>query len=421
MSKRVLMIAYLFPPIDNSGTQRSLKFAKYLPQFGWEPIVMTADRPPNGHVDNRLLGELPPGIRVLRVPMLSERIGELVGRLAVTPAARARISNGISWRLRGRWQRPDAYASWRPTARRAALRAFKDIGFDAVFATGFPWTSLLIGRDVSLATGRALVADFRDPWAAEDVFSSGDRYYADNIPLERSVIRHAAAVISLSETMIGTMRTAHPDSEPSKFITIPNGFDPDDLAVAQPPAHDCFRIVYTGVWKNGYTLDALYDVIGRLAQSAPHLLERLEVVAAGFAPGHAQSRGLARYVTEPGVLSHAAAVSLMHSADLLFMTNPSGSRQQACLPGKIYEYLATGRPVLAVTDPEGEAGRLIQTIGGGIAVSPNDPARLERVIAEALTARRLTVPPQNRCALKAFERPALARKLAAVLDSVTRS
>ena len=121
------------------------------------------------------------------------------------------------------------------------------------------------------------------------------------------------------------------------------------------------------------------------------------------------------------MLSHAAAVSLMHSADLLFMTNPSGSRQQACLPGKLYEYLATGRPVLAVTDPEGEAGRLIQTIGGGIAVSPNDPAHLERVIAEALTARRLTVPPQNRCALKAFERPALAQRLAAVLDSVTHS
>jgi glycosyltransferase involved in cell wall biosynthesis len=119
-------------------------------------------------------------------------------------------------------------------------------------------------------------------------------------------------------------------------------------------------------------------------------------------------------------LSHTAAVSLMHSADLLFMTNPHGSRQQACLPGKIYEYLATGRPVLAVTEPDGEAGRLLQTIGGGIAVSPNDPAGLERVITDTLAHGRLIVPPQNRRALKAFERPALAQRLASVLDSVTQ-
>src|SRR5438128_8228914 len=172
MTKRVLMVAYLFPPIANSGTQRPLKFAKYLTSCGWEPIVLTADRPPNEQIDPRLLHEVPADIRVLRVPMLNERVGDLLGRsLPVGASARSRFATGISWRLRERWQRPDLYALWRPTARRAAVRAFREIGFDVVYATGFPWTSLLIGRDVSHATGCPLVADFRDPWVADELFT----------------------------------------------------------------------------------------------------------------------------------------------------------------------------------------------------------------------------------------------------------
>jgi glycosyltransferase involved in cell wall biosynthesis len=420
MNKRVLMIAYLFPPIANSGTQRPLKFAKYLPAFGWEPIILTADRAPDDRIDVRLLNDIPPGVRVIRVPMLNERVGDFVGGLAPWRAAAARIAASVSWRLRGQWQQPDLYALWRPPARRAALRAFRDIGFDAVFATGFPWTSLLIGRDVSRQTGRALVADFRDPWAADDLYGSADRCHGDALSLERSVIRQASAVISVSDTMTRSMTLAHRDAERSKFVTISNGYDPEDLEVPAPPTHDRFRIVYTGVWKPGYTLDALYDVIARLARSAPELVANIEVVAAGFTPGYAESRGLSRYVTEVGVVSHQAAVSLMYSADLLYLPNPGGSRQQWCLPGKIFEYLATGRPVLALTDPEGEAGRLVQQIGGGVVVSPNDPDGLERMIAAAL-ARTLTMPAQRRGELEAFERPALARRLAAVLDSVTHN
>src|SRR5687767_14191286 len=120
MTKRVLMIAYLFPPIATSGTQRPWKFAKYLPQCGWEPIVMTAARPPNDQVDERLMRELPPGIRVLRVPMLNERVGDFAAYVGIGAATRARISAGVSWRLRDQWRQPDMYALWRPTARRAA-------------------------------------------------------------------------------------------------------------------------------------------------------------------------------------------------------------------------------------------------------------------------------------------------------------
>ena len=175
MSRRVLFIAYLFPPIANSGTQRPLKFAKYLPQFGWEPIVLTAHRVSEHRQDHGLLEDVPLDMRVVRVPMLNDRIGAVAGTLGLGVVKRKTIAEGISWRLRNRWRSPDLYALWRPTARRAAMKLYRDVGFDAIYATGFPWTSLLTGMDVSKLTGRPLVADFRDLWASEDLFKPADR------------------------------------------------------------------------------------------------------------------------------------------------------------------------------------------------------------------------------------------------------
>lgn len=416
MRHRVLFIAYLFPPIANSGTQRPLKFAKYLPSFGWKPVVLTAANTGEHQRDPGLLAELPPDVAVVRVPMLNEQIGSLAAGLGFGTAAGKRIGSGLSWRLRKHFQCPDLYALWRPTARRAALRIFEQSGFDAIYATGFPWTSLLVGHDVARMTGRPLVADFRDPWASEDVFRNGHLPYDVEIALERQVVHRANRVLTVSPTLTRRMRDAHPEVEGSRFVTIHNGFDPTDLIAPAPERHAAFRIVYTGVWKPGYGPGALYDVIEWIRRSAPALLTNVEVVAAGFEPGEAARRGLASIVREVGVLPHRDAVSLMHSADVLYLPNADGVRQQLAQPGKMFEYLATGRPVLALTDPDGDAGRIIRQVGGGVVVSPEDPGNLLNVVATTLRERLLRTPPQDRRALATFERSAQTERLAAVLD-----
>lgn len=418
MSRRVLFLAYLFPPIANSGTQRPLKFAKYLPQFGWEPLVVTAHRVSEHRQDPRLLEDIPPDLRIVRVPMLNDRIGAVAGTLGLGVLKRETIAEGISWRLRSWWQSPDLYALWRPTARRAALKLYREVGFDAIYATGFPWTSLLTGMDVSKATGRPLVADFRDPWAIEDLYKSDD--LGRDQEMEAQVVDHAAAVLSISSTMTERMIAAHPTANPAKFYTIPNGYDPTDMGKVAPQPHKRLRIVYTGVWKEGYGLDSLYDVIEHVAKTEPGLLSNVEVMAAGFEPGPAHRRGLSDYVDELGVLSHEDAVALMRSADVLYLRNFDGLRQEWCLPGKIFEYLATGRPVLAVTDPEGEAGRLITRIGGGVVINPSNPERLQQVLIDAFRRGALETPGQDLSLLKAFERPALTGLLASVFEGVTR-
>ena len=417
--KRVLFLAYLFPPIANSGTQRPLKFVKYLSQYGWQPTVVTAAHADGHRVDAEMLADIPAGVPVVRVPMVNEQVREVIRRVTGGTRFGARLAEGVSWRLREQFRKPDLYALWRPTARRAALRLMRESHYDAIYATGFPWTTLLIGRDLSLVTGRPLVADFRDPWAGEDLFRSERPPNDEERALERRVVEHAASVVTVATTMTKRMVAAYPDQDAAKFVTIHNGFDPADLGRPEPSPHARFRIVFAGVWKQGYNPSPLYDVIEWLKRSHPELLTNVEVMAAGFEPGEASRRGLTEHITEVGVLSHQDAVSLMHSADVLFLTNGDGARQQLGLPGKMYEYLATGRPVLALTHPDGDAGRIIEQVGGGVAVSQEDPGVLLEVITNACRTRRLATPPLNRDALAAFERPNLTRRLASLFDEVT--
>ncbi len=419
--KRVLFLAYLFPPIANSGTQRPLKFAKYLSRYGWDPTVITADRFDQHRTDAGLLDELPASVRVVRVPMLNELIGDVIARLGARTALARRIGDGIRWRLQERFRKPDLYTLWGPTVRRAALRLHRQQPFDAIYATGFPWSTLLTGARLAAETGLPLIADFRDPWAGEDLFRSSTRPpQHEERAGERQVLKAAAAVISVAPTMTRRLMEAHPEIDPSKFVTVYNGFGPIDIDPAPERNDGKFRFVYTGVWKDGYSPSTLYDVFDWLKRSRPELLEDVEFVTAGYAPGEAERRGLSDHIRELGPLPHRDAVRLMHSADVLFVTNGEGNRQILGLPGKLYEYLATGKPVLALTHPDGEAGRILQKVGGGVAVAADDPGFLLDAVATACRTRTLEVPPLDRAALSAFERVNLTRQLAELLDSVTR-
>jgi glycosyltransferase involved in cell wall biosynthesis len=413
--KRVLFLAYLFPPIVNSGTQRPWKFAKYLAQHDWRPTVITAAHYEGHHLDAAMTADLA-GVRIVRVPMLNEKIGDAVAALGAGSRLGRRIGDAISWRMRNRRRTPDLYALWAPTVMREATRLFDSGGFDAIYATGFPWTSLLIGRDLSKATGCPLVADFRDLWAGETLFRDDRPPHEAELALERSVVEHASAVVTASSAIARQLTAAHPGVDERKFVAIHNGFDAEDFSEESArPRPERFRVVFTGVWKDGYNPSALYETIDWIRRSQPALLDGVEVITAGYAPGEARRRGLAAHIEERGVVPHRAALELMRSADILYLSHCDPARQW-CVPGKLYEYLASGSPVLALTYPDRETGRIIERVGGGVALSPEDPGTLLQALSDAFRAKRLEVPARDPQALAAFERRQLTRKLAAVLD-----
>lgn len=421
--KHVLFIAYLFPPIANSGTQRPLKFVKYLQHHDWLPTVLTAADYEGHPLDDALMNEIPESVDIVRVPMLQQRVARAFRRV-LGPAVGGRIGDAIAWRVQRRYRTPDWYALWQPTATRAAIDIFRKKGFDAIVATGFPWTSLLVGAAISRATGRPLIADFRDLWSGEAGFTDDRAPHPVEAVLERRVIEQAARVVGSSASITRWLSRAYPGEPEDKFIAIHNGFDPADLHSAAPAAarRRAFRIVYTGVWKKDYNPLQLYESLGWLRRSQPQLLEGVEVIVAGSSPGEAQRRGLGDVITEVGWLPHAEAVATMQSADVLYLPHGDPDRQWA-IPGKLYEYLATGRPILALTHPDHETAQILRAVGGGVVVSPEDPGELYRALGDILREKHIHTPPRDAAALARFERRALTARLAGALDQIytTRS
>jgi hypothetical protein len=420
--KRVLLIAYLYPPIANSGTYRPLRFANQLPAFGWEPVVLTVQDPVD-RSDSSLLAEIRDGTAVVRAPMANDVVGRLLSRVVPSGVLRARVASGVSWRLRDAFSTPDEYSLWAPTARRAALREFARGGFDAIWATGFPWTSLAVGRSLARTTRRPFIADFRDPWTGEDLFSRGGALHRwRSRRLERAVLRDAHAVVVLEDLVSGGELALPPGARASSVDFIPNGYS--DAAVGRARAYPArtrgrARLVYTGVWKAGYGPQALYDAIASLARSNPIAADRLELLAAGFAAGPAARMHLTRWITELGPVSHDMALGLMKGADTLFLSSAMGKRLHYHLPGKTYEYLASGRPILAVASPAGALGRLLGATGGAVVIDPGDRAGLERALVDISETGRLDVPALDSPTVEEYEQTRLTGRLASILNRVT--
>jgi glycosyltransferase involved in cell wall biosynthesis len=412
--RRVLFLAYLFPPIANSGTRRSLAFANNLPDCGWEPLVLAWEPDRTVGQEPEMLAELRPGTRVERLPLRSRARAErwaswLPGSL------RERVVEGLSWRLRARDTLPDEAAGWLQPAVERAVQWHEREGFDVIYASGWPWTAFLAAREVSRRTGKPYVLDYRDQWTP-----SGDMAWEhatpeqrrENPALERLAARDASALITVTRTLVQSVGR---DCGRDDLHLITNGFEPADFAGdVQAPADGLLRIAYTGVWRPGYGLQDLYAAIALLKTRGAPELARLRVQAAGFAPGPAAEAGVTEWVSELGPVNHGHAVMLMKQADLLYLPVPSGYYATASLPGKLFEYLACGRTILAVVPEASEVAQVLNETGGGVRIEPGDVDSLAQTLLSWLRGDARVQPAQG---IDRFSRAATTRRLAQVLDA----
>jgi glycosyltransferase involved in cell wall biosynthesis len=412
--RRVLFLAYLFPPIANSGTRRSLSFVNNLPDCGWQPLVVSLEPDRHSSVEPEMLAEVRPGTRVERVPLLSRlRARRWAGWLP--GALGERVVEGLNWRLHARANLPDKAAGWLKPAVERAVQLHEREGFDAIYASGWPWTAFLAAREISRRTGKPYVLDYRDQWTP-----SGDMAWEqvtpeqlrDNPALERLAARDAAAVITVTRALV---KSVGRDCGRDDLHLITNGFEPADFAGdVEAPADGLLRIVYTGVWRPGYGLQDLYAAIALLKAQGCAELARLRVQAAGFPPGPAVEAGVTEWVSELGPVPHGQAVTLMKQADLLYLPVPSGYYAIASLPGKLFEYLACGRTILAVVPEASEVAQVLNDTGGGLRVEPGDVAGLAQVLQAWLRGEGRVEPAQG---IGNYSRAATTRRLAQILDA----
>ena len=428
--RRVLFLAYHFPPVGGAGVQRSVKFVRYLPEHGYEPVVVTgpgAEASRWTPADASLGGEVPGGTTVRRIQ------GD-----PPDPARpiRARVE---------RWlDRQEPFFRWWEQGADAAAQGETA---DLVYASMSPFESGAAAARIAARLGVPWVADLRDPWALDEMQAYPSRVHRRrDLRRMREVLASASAVVMNTDEAARRVRSFSGLSGP--VVAIPNGFDPDDFASPAPErTPGFFRIVHAGYLHTelarGGVARAVRGLLGgavpgvdvgtrshvyllraveRLLTADPALAGRIEVHLAGvLSEADLAEARRSSVVRLHGYVSHAATVELLRSADLLFlpMQNlPEGTRA-TIVPGKTYEYLAAGRPILAAV-PDGDARDLLARVPTATLCRPADVAGIaDAVLGELRRKDRGERLPEVPAALLApFERQQLTARLADVFDAV---
>lgn len=395
--RRVLFITYYFPPSGGSGVQRALKMVKYLPDAGWTPLVLTVDPDQASYpdLDPAMLSEIPEGIRVERTSsrdpyalyarLMGKKKEDVVG-VGFLGADHASLKERFARWVRANLFLPDARVGWVRHAVRAGRRLAADPGFDAIVSTGPPHSVHLIGEQLADLSGVPWIADIRDAWpdpAYQHMLPTSRWARGRDERLRNSALRNADVRVAVTRDL------AHHMSEAvgAPFSLIRNGFDPDDMEapetdhVSEKWAGD-FLVVHTGNLSVARDPEPLWVVLDQ--PGALDRWPRLRIVFVGNVDASIMDRAVrvvgADRITHIPYVPHAQAVAWMKRAALLLLPINRVMGSAGIVTGKIYEYLASGRPILALGEPGGEADGLLKESGGGTLFGYTDTAGLSAAV-----------------------------------------
>ena len=412
--KVVLIIAYFFPPLAMGGVQRIVKFCKYLPEYGWRPVVLTSSPGSYFALDTSFSEELKKTTVFEAKSLVPFPLG--VGESFEN--WRARLKRIARWVLI-----PDARVLWFPYAVMVGFRLLKMFPVDCILATAPPYSSLLAARLLSHRSGLPLIVDFRDSWV-DDPFAFYPTFIHRrlNMFLERWVVSGAARVMSISEEITEGVRSRW-DGNGKKYRVISQGFDPSDFEQVVEQG-ERFTICYTGSLIRTRRPDDLLVAVSQLIEDGVFDPKQVEVDIVGFCPSTfvraAQALGLEDVVRFRGYLPHAASVRHLLRADILWLYIAE-SEGKTILTGKLFEYLGSGKRIVASVPEDGAAASVIRSLGAGSVVRPGDTEGLKQVLAESyLNWQRgieAKVPTER---LKQYDRRLLARELAEILSEACR-
>jgi len=394
-SRRVLLISHQFPPTGGGGVQRICKMARYLPGYGWIPHVLTVQsesRP--SIVDDRLLNQLPGVTHIHRAPESALRRIFRGARAAARdtggggrhgPSLPRRIARAALGRVRDHLLVPDEQIIWRRNAVRKALQVVQEHSIDALFSSHGPATNHLVAMQVAEQTGLPWVADFRDPWVKNLHFDALPPHRQQSERrMERRVVKRADAVTTVTRAFACSFRRRYSRERLPSVFLIYNGFDPADYYGAGAGEHDKkLTCVYAGALYPKRSPASILRAARQLIDRGEIDPGRLRLVFAGIFdyPGKSENRNLVRklelddVVRTVGHLPHAEAISLMRAADALLMVGDAHPRAGDYIPGKVYEYLALGKPVVG-TLQQGEARDLLYRYSTALLACPNDGKKM---------------------------------------------
>ncbi len=416
--RRVLVIAYYFPPMGLSGVQRTVKFVKYLPQFGWQPTVLTVE--PTGYfaMDYSLLREVDHA-RIVRTASLDPN--RLFRRKGIVKMPSEHVRKLFQF-VGDTVFIPDTKIGWKAKAVAAASELLRREHFDLIVATAPPQTDFLIGVKLKQRFGLPLVVDYRDAWVDYPFkYHPTPLHRYLHYRLEKKVLKAADRILVTQRRVKEGILQRHRFLHYHDVAILPQGYDREDfLGHAHRPSGDPSRltIVHAGTFYAGRNPAALIKGLHQLLQSLPSLRGKIEIRLIGNTRkedeqlvGHL---GLQNEVRFLGYLDHHECVHHLLDADVLYLVLDNDYQS----PGKLYEYFGTHKPILA-SIVDGYMQQTLKESGASFIVALGDANAHEATLRE-LYARfeHKKLPTVSEAFAEQFDRRALTAELARQFESL---
>ena len=440
--KKILIITYYWPPSGGPGVQRWLKFVKYLPEFGWKPTVFIPENPGYPIVDESLSKEVSDELEIIKTKIWEPyQIAEFFGKdNKKFKAGQFDVGNNQSWKsklsiwVRGNFFIPDARVFWVQPSAKFLKKYLKENHFDAFVTTGPPHSMHLIGLELKKEFPHLKwIADFRDPWTEISYYKhlkltkSADQKHRN---LEQQVFEKADITLATSFSDAENFR-----QKGANAFCITNGFDSEvksmnpeavkpsentnDTTTQKPNNLTKFILSYIGVLEQLRNPEILWKVLNELIQENEAFKNDFELKFVGRIDEKIlekfENSDLKKSIKNLGYVSHSEANTEMQNSDLLLMTNFPEESSKGIIPGKIFEYLATGNQIISFGPKESDVKKILEETNAGKHFSYDDSETIKHFILEKFEEWKSGDSSARTQNIEQFSRRNLTKKLTEIL------
>ena len=428
--KKVLIITYYWPPSGGAGVQRWLKFVKYLPKFGWEPIVYTVDNGEYPVIDHSLLNDISKDLTVLKTPiwepygfykkLTGRKKEEKINSGFLSETKNSKFTEELSKWIRGNLFIPDARKFWIKPSVKFLSQFIENNSIDVIVSSGPPHTTHLIAKKINNRFSIPWVADFRDPWTNIDFYKELNlTRWADtkHKKLEQEVLKKSDLVLTIGSQLKKELI----DLGARNVEVIENGYDQDDFNDQNVVDLDSsFTIAHIGSFTPSRNHQVLWKAIEQLCNENSNFKNDFKLKLIGKVD-HSVTESLKKSnlienVISMGYVSHGKVIEEQLKSKVLLLMVNNTPNAKGIITGKVFEYIASGRPILVIGPKDGDLSEIITKTNSGIVCDYDNIEELKSSILKLYNSSLIFKPNPS-----AYSRANLTEKLSILLDKLFQS
>ena len=425
MNSKTLIITYYWPPAGGPGVQRWLKFVKYLPEFGIEPIVYCPENPNYPIVDESLVSEIPENITILKQPIkepyglaswFSKGKSKKISSGVIPKAKKQSLIEKAMLYIRGNYFIPDARKNWIQPSVAFLSNYIKEHQIETIITTGPPHSLHVIGLQLKEELDINWIADFRDPWTTIGYHKDlklTESSKAKHINLEQNVLNTADEIVVTSNHTKNEFQTK--TKQPISVIT--NGYDTHSVRVEGKD--ELFTLSHIGSLLSERNPEVLWETLSELIEENENFSKAFKLQLIGVVSDDViesiHKNGLKNHVNVVGYVSHDEALKFQMQSQLLLLIEINSEETKAIIPGKVFEYLISETPILAIGPKDADVEQIIKSTNTGTYFNYNQKTELKAQLLSYFKAFENNALIVNAIGLQPYSRKALTEKLSVLI------